>query len=180
MGDKYIQDGKLYEKGSGFFGGDKELGTVEEGGIFSQDTVKMHDIFTPDMKIERTGLLGENVDLVSKDTLSELIEGKREGTRLETENHILYDTSSSYEWTQELGGAKIPRDSVSSDSGYGGGSNSDNFNSANIQNCANYSAPKSTTICKHSSGSKGGTHQYHKEDHRSAVSKHDHRKDHRG
>lgn len=121
MGDKYIKDGKLYEKDAGFLGGDKELGTVEKGGIFSQDTVKMNDIFTPDMKIERTGLLGENVDIVSKDTLSEFIAGKREGTGLETENHILYNTTSSYEWTQELGGAKIPKDSASSGSGDGGG-----------------------------------------------------------
>lgn len=124
MGDKYIKDGKLYEKGG--WGGDKELGTVEKGGIFSQDTVKMHGLSTPDMKIERTGLLGEHVDIVGKDTLSEFIEGKREGTRLETETNILNNTNISHEWTQELGGAKIPKSSVSSggSSGKGGGGSS--------------------------------------------------------
>lgn len=118
MAEKYIKDGKYYEKGAGLFGSDKEIGVVQPGGLF-QDTIKMHDFFTPDLKIEKTGWFGENTDIVGKDTLSEFIEGKREGTRLETDERILYSIPTSYEWVQTLGGPKIPKNQKSSGAGKG-------------------------------------------------------------
>lgn len=175
MGDQYIKDGKLYEKGSGIFGGDKELGTVKEGGFGFQDQVIMNDPFTPDMKIERSGLWDEHVDIVGKDTLSELIEGKREGTRIETEEHILYDTTSSYKWTQELGGAKIPNDN---DCSVSWGNNQTRSNDNASSPVLGSGKSLSLSGCNVSSNRHSINTRHNKVDHRS-VMKSIHRKEHR-
>jgi hypothetical protein len=71
-------------------------------------------------------------------------------------------------------------DDTDSDTSDYSGSYSASYSSSNIQSNSAYSAPKSTAINNRLLGSNNSMHQYHRADHRSAIFKRDHRKDHRG
>jgi hypothetical protein len=108
MGEKYIKDGKLYEKINDFVG-DREIGTIKG------DRVETKGFFTPTLYIERDWM--GNIDLTETDSLSHLLSGTREITRLSPDDHPLASESSyiNTELTQEYGGRKVPKSSESSE-----------------------------------------------------------------
>jgi hypothetical protein len=179
MGDKYIKDGKYFEKGDGLFGSDKELGVVKDGGLFFNDEIIMHDLFTPNKTIE-TDWTGTVKDVVEKDHLSEFIQGHREGTRIEPDsNPFSSDGQRSHEWTQELGGPKVrkPTSSEEVESLRGNEEASETGSSLSCSGGGYGSIePTQDSLSIHA---KAGHRITHKTDHRPMAVKRDHRKIHK-